>query len=67
MEPHTVFRVMVPKAAPGVPGEVLDARGMWADKNAYDRSAVELSRRFNENFEKFGAVDREVAAAAPAR
>ena len=66
-EPHPVFRVMVPKAAPGVPAEVLDARGMWADKAAYDRAAADLSGRFNENFAKFDSVDREVMAAAPGR
>ena len=66
VEPHPVFRVMVPKAAPGVPAEVLDARGMWADKGAYDRAAADLSGRFNENFAKFATVDEEIAAAAPA-
>jgi phosphoenolpyruvate carboxykinase (ATP) len=65
-EPHPVFRVMVPKAAPGLPPEVLDARGMWPDKNAYDRAAADLGRRFKENFARFGSVDSEVAASAPA-
>jgi phosphoenolpyruvate carboxykinase (ATP) len=46
---------------------MLDARGMWPDKVAYDRAAADLSRRFNDNFAKFGAVDREIAAAAPAK
>jgi phosphoenolpyruvate carboxykinase (ATP) len=66
-EPHPVFRVMVPQDAPGIPAEILDARGMWRDKAAYDRAAVDLARRFNENFAKFGAVDLAVAEAAPAR
>jgi phosphoenolpyruvate carboxykinase (ATP) len=66
-EPHPVFRVMAPKAAPGVPSGVLDARGMWKDKERYDRAAVDLARRFNENFAKFDSVAQEVAAAAPAR
>src|SRR5207244_6113549 len=51
MEQHPVFRVMVPKTCPGVPGDFLDARGLWADKSAYDRAALDLSARFNKNFE----------------
>ncbi len=65
-ERHPVFGVMVPKECPEVPGEFLDARGMWRDKAAYDRAAADLSRRFNENFKQFENVDRSVADAAPA-
>jgi phosphoenolpyruvate carboxykinase (ATP) len=63
---HPVFRVAVPDLCPGVPPAFLDARGMWADKEAYDRAARELSARFIRNFEKFGGVRAEVRAAAPA-
>jgi phosphoenolpyruvate carboxykinase (ATP) len=65
-EEHPVFRVAVPKSCPGVPAQFLDARGMWADKEAYDRAARDLSGRFNKNFEKFTGVAREIAEAAPA-
>ncbi len=65
-EPHPFFRVMVPKACPGVPAEFLDARGMWADKDAYDRAALDLSARFSRNFEQFADLDPEVLAAGPA-
>ncbi len=64
-EPHPVFQVMVPKACPGVPSQFLDARGMWPDKEAYDKAAQDLSRRFNKNFEKFTNVSVEIAQAAP--
>jgi phosphoenolpyruvate carboxykinase (ATP) len=64
-EPHPVFRVTVPKSCPGVPAEFLDARGMWADKDAYDRAARDLAARFKRNFEKFQGVAPEVAAAGP--
>jgi phosphoenolpyruvate carboxykinase (ATP) len=64
-EPHPVFRMAVPKSCPGVPSHFLDARGMWADKSAYDRAAGDLSRRFNKNFEKFSSVSVEIAQAAP--
>jgi phosphoenolpyruvate carboxykinase (ATP) len=64
-EQHPVFRVAVPKSCPGVPPQFLDTRGMWADKQAYDRAAHDLSARFNKNFEKFTGVAREIAEAAP--
>jgi phosphoenolpyruvate carboxykinase (ATP) len=65
-EPHPVFRVMVPKSVPGVPPELLDARGQWKDKAAYDKAAEDLSARFKKNFEKFGEVAEEIMEAAPA-
>ena len=64
--PHPVFRVLVPAHCPRVPAELLDARGLWKDKGAYDRAAADLSGRFNRNFQKFQGIDREIAAAAPA-
>src|SRR3954469_1151280 len=63
---HSTFKVAVPVTCPGVPAQFLDARGMWPDKEAYDRAARDLSARFNRNFEKFSGVSQEIAAAAPA-
>ncbi len=63
---HPVFGVMVPSACPGLPPGTLDARGMWTDPSAYDRAARELSRRFQDNFRKFGGVGEEILQAAPA-
>jgi phosphoenolpyruvate carboxykinase (ATP) len=64
-EPHPVFRVAVPKACPGVPDGILDARASWPDPGAYDRAAADLARRFHRNFEKFAGVSRDVADAGP--
>lgn len=65
-EKHPVFGVLVPKACPGVPPEALDARGMWRDKEAYNRAARALAAKFHQNFKRFPAADAEVAEAAPA-
>ena len=66
VEPHPVFRVLVPKACPGVPAEVLDARGQWTDRDAYDRAAENLAGRFRANFsKKFAGAAPEIAAAEP--
>ena len=65
VERHPVFGVSVPGSCPGVPVGFLDARGMWADKAAYDHAAADLAGRFNKNFEKFSGVSKEIAVAAP--
>ncbi|MGH9944233.1 MAG: phosphoenolpyruvate carboxykinase [Pyrinomonadaceae bacterium] len=64
--PDPVFGVNVPTSCPDVPAEVLTPRNTWKDKEAYDRKATELARRFNKNFEKYSdGVTAEVRAAAP--
>jgi phosphoenolpyruvate carboxykinase (ATP) len=64
--PDPVFGVGVPVSCPDVPAEVLQPRGTWQDKDAYDAKAADLARRFNENFKKYEAgVSAEVRAVAP--
>jgi phosphoenolpyruvate carboxykinase (ATP) len=67
MVPHPVFKVAVPTECPDVPASFLDARGMWADKAAYDKAAQDLAARFNKNFEKFAEAGHEIMASAPGR
>ncbi|WP_207538017.1 phosphoenolpyruvate carboxykinase [Sabulicella rubraurantiaca] len=64
-EKDPFFGLMIPKAVPGVPAEVLNPRAAWADKAAYDRTAADLVKRFEANFESFaGAVGEDVKAVA---
>jgi phosphoenolpyruvate carboxykinase (ATP) len=64
--PHPVFGLQVPAAIPGVPAEVLDARGTWKDTAAYDAQAAKLAEMFVKNIEKFGdKVSAAVKAAGP--
>ena len=64
--PDPIFGVGVPVSCPGVPAEVLTPRNTWKDKDAYDRKARDLARRFNENFKKYAAgVSDAVRAVAP--
>jgi phosphoenolpyruvate carboxykinase (ATP) len=59
------FGLMVPKALPGVPSEMLNPRDTWADKAAYDRTARDLVARFEANFATYAdAVGEDVKAAA---
>lgn len=60
------FGLMVPEDCPGVPGEILNPRGTWADGGAYDAQAQDLVARFRENFAQYEAhVDDSVRGAAP--
>jgi phosphoenolpyruvate carboxykinase (ATP) len=60
------FGFSIPKAAPGVPAELLSPRNLWSDKAAYDKMADELTARFQKNFEKF-EVPESVRSGAPRR
>ncbi|MCU0619661.1 MAG: phosphoenolpyruvate carboxykinase (ATP) [Gemmatimonadaceae bacterium] len=61
-----VFGLAVPTAVDGVPAEVLDARGTWADPAAYDAQARKLAGMFRDNIAKFGdKVAPAVLAAGP--
>ena len=60
------FGLLVPKLCPGVPSEILDPRGTWADSAAYDAHAQDLVARFRDNFAQYeGHVDDGIKAAAP--
>jgi phosphoenolpyruvate carboxykinase (ATP) len=64
--PDPIFGLNVPVSCPDVPAEVLQPRNTWADKEAYDRQARDLARRFNDNFKKYEAgVSEAVRAVAP--
>ena len=63
---HDVFNVDYPTSCPGVPAEMLDARGMWEDKAAYDEQANKLANMFAENFaKKYPHMAPEIANAGP--
>ena len=63
---HPVFGLEVPERVPGVPEELLDARGTWRDASAYDAQAEKLAAMFKTNFERFSAnVPQSVRDAGP--
>jgi phosphoenolpyruvate carboxykinase (ATP) len=60
------FGFEVPVSVPGVDTFILDPRGTWADKDAYDAMAAKLVKLFIDNFAKFeDHVDQGVREAAP--
>jgi phosphoenolpyruvate carboxykinase (ATP) len=65
-KPDPIFGVGVPASCPDVPADVLQPRNTWKDKEAYDKQARDLARRFNENFRKYeSGVSEGVAAVGP--
>jgi phosphoenolpyruvate carboxykinase (ATP) len=60
-----VFGFEAPVAVPGVESGLLDPRSTWHDADAYDAKARELAQMFHANFEKFDAVEDDVAAGGP--
>ena len=61
-----IFGLSVPVAIDGVPTEVLDPRGTWADGDRYDERANDLASRFVENFKKYEeGVAQEIREAGP--
>ena len=56
----------VPESCPGVPPEILNPRGTWSNKGAYDETAGKLVQMFVKNFGQFEEyVNPEVIDAAP--
>ncbi|HBJ72053.1 MAG TPA: phosphoenolpyruvate carboxykinase (ATP) [Cryomorphaceae bacterium] len=61
-----VFGIQRVTGCPGVPPEVLNARGQWQDPEAYDRAAASLAKRFLENFKTYEAgTSPEILAGGP--
>jgi phosphoenolpyruvate carboxykinase (ATP) len=54
----------MPESCPDVPAEVLDPKRTWADKQAYDQTARELSVRFETNFKQFEPYVTDAVKAA---
>ncbi len=60
------FGFKVPVAVAGVDAAILDPRGTWTDKAAYDATAQKLVGQFIDNFAQFADhVDEGVRQAAP--
>lgn len=63
---HEIFGLAMPNECPNVPNEILNPKNTWEDKAQYDKTANELSQKFNTNFEEFAEnASAEILAGAP--
>ena len=63
---HDIFNVDYPVSCPNVPDEMLNARGLWADKAAYDEQANKLAQMFYDNFtSKYPNMPSNITEAGP--
>ncbi len=61
-----VFGLNTPTECPNVPGEILNPRNTWKDKEAFDNTANKLAASFIKNFEQYAsAANDEIMSAAP--
>ncbi|MEM7168720.1 MAG: phosphoenolpyruvate carboxykinase [Pseudomonadota bacterium] len=61
---HPDFGLHFPESCPDVPAGVLDPKSTWQDQSAYERTARDLTQRFEANFKQFESyVSSDVKAA----
>ncbi|HKR04441.1 MAG TPA: phosphoenolpyruvate carboxykinase (ATP), partial [Bacteroidia bacterium] len=61
-----VFGLQFPTSCPNVPAEILNPRTSWADKDAYDKKAVDLAKQFVKNFAQYAEfASKEILGASP--
>ena len=61
-----IFRLQMPTSCSGVPAEILNPRNTWADKSAFDQTALDLATKFVKNFGQYAeGASAEILSAAP--
>lgn len=51
-EKDEIFNLNIPKECPNIPSEILNPRNLWKDEDEYLKAALDLSKKFVENFSK---------------
>jgi phosphoenolpyruvate carboxykinase (ATP) len=63
---HPIFGMEIPKSCPDVPNAVLNPRDTWRNEEEYDKMAIDLAKRFANNFEKYKEkASAEIIKAGP--
>ena len=61
-----IFGLLIPDSCPNIPSEILTPKNTWADKSAFDKTANDLAKAFNDNFEQYAdQANAEILSAAP--
>jgi phosphoenolpyruvate carboxykinase (ATP) len=61
---HDIFGLRYPTSCEGIPDDILDAKKLWKNDEAYDIQAQKLATLFISNMRKYG-VNQEVLAGGP--
>ena len=65
-ETDPIFGLAFPTGVPHVPAEILNPRGFWSDKAAFDKAAANLAKQFNDNFAIYADLASDtIKSAAP--
>lgn len=65
-ETDPIFGLAVPLSCPNVPGEILNPRNVWSDKEAFEQTARKLAKAFHDNFAQYAdKASDDVRAAGP--
>lgn len=59
------FKLAIPKALNGVEAKLLNPKNTWKDPTAYDKQAIQLVEKFNDNFKRFKNIARAIQEASP--
>ncbi len=60
------FGLLIPEEVPNVPKELLNPRETWADKSAFDKTALNLVNLFKKNIEAYSEkLSEEILEAGP--
>jgi phosphoenolpyruvate carboxykinase (ATP) len=65
-----LFHILMPRACPDVPCEILNPRNTWQDKEAFDLRARKLAADFSAHFDRaYGSkgIDRKVMSQCPGK
>ncbi|WP_084054419.1 phosphoenolpyruvate carboxykinase (ATP) [Desulfonispora thiosulfatigenes] len=60
-----IFNILIPIECPNVPVEILNPINTWEDKEEYNKKAIELARKFKDNFEQFEDIPEKIVNAGP--
>jgi phosphoenolpyruvate carboxykinase (ATP) len=66
MRTDAVFGLEVPTSCPGVDAKILDPKTTWKDGAAFDKQALDVAKRFHENFRQYEAkTDESIKRGGP--
>lgn len=62
---HEILNLNMILECPDVPDTVLNPRGTWSDKAAYDKKAKELAKLFKSNMKRWNEIPEKILQAGP--